>query len=266
MHRHGTRTTGEIALAQVARGKVYSCRSDETIPGVLEIMTQNKNFSVSVHFADRTEAGRLLAERLARYANRADTLILALPRGGVAVAFEMAQALSLPLDILGVRKLGVPDREELAFGAVASGGVRILDPEIIQGFSLSPETIDRVVAAEEAELHRRDSAFRAGRAALSIRDRTVILVDDGIATGSTMLAAIAAVRRLGATRIVVAAGVAPVSTSQELTSQADEVVCLFTPPEFRAVSFFYDRFPQLTDEDVRDLLGRANQRQAPPAA
>jgi putative phosphoribosyl transferase len=218
---------------------------------------------VSGHFADRAEAGRLLAQRLARHADGADTLILALPRGGVAVAFELAQALRLPLDILGVRKLGVPDHEELAFGAIAGGGVRILDPEVIQGYSLSPETIGRVVGTEESELDRRESAFRSGRAPLSIRDHTVILVDDGIATGSTMLAAIAAARQLGATRIVVAAGVAPISTSLELASRADEVVCLLTPREFRAVSLFYDSFPQLTDEDVRNFLHRANQREAP---
>jgi putative phosphoribosyl transferase len=220
---------------------------------------------VSGHFADRGEAGRLLAQRLAQYANRADTLILALPRGGVAVGFELAQALGLPLDILGVRKLGVPEQEELAFGAIASGGVRILDAEIIQAFSLSPEAIDAVTAAEKSELVRREGLFRSGRAALAVRDHTVILVDDGIATGSTMLAAIDAVRRLGARRVIVAAGVAPQTTSQELRARADEVVCLFTPREFRAVSLFYDSFPQLTDEDVRDLLDRASHRQTPRA-
>ena len=220
---------------------------------------------MSGHFADRAEAGRLLARSLARYANRQDAVILALPRGGVAVAFELAQALCLPLDVLLVRKLGVPGYEELAFGAIASGGVRILDPDIIEGFALSAEAIDRVVAAEESEMNRRDSAFRAGRAALSVQDRTVILVDDGIATGSTIRAAIAAARRLGATRIVVAAGVAPLSTSLLLNSEADEVVCLLTPREFRSVSLFYDNFPQLTDDDVRTFLHRASQRAAPSA-
>jgi predicted phosphoribosyltransferase len=207
----------------------------------------------------------LLAGRLARYANRADALLLALPRGGVAVAFELAQALGLPLDVLVVRKLGVPGYEELAFGAVASGGVRILDPDIIEGFALSPQAIEGVVAEAESELLRRESALRAGRAALSIRGRTAILVDDGIATGSTMRAAIAAARRLGAERVVVAAGVAAMSTSLLLNSEADEVVCLLTPREFRSVSLFYDDFPQLTDSDVRNLLHRASQRGAAPA-
>ena len=217
---------------------------------------------MSGRFADRAEAGRLLSQKLARYANRPDALLLALPRGGVAVAFEMAQALCLPLDVLLVRKLGVPGYEELAFGAIASAGVRILDPDIIEAFALSPEAIDRVVAAEESELIRRESAFRAGRAALSVRDRTVILVDDGIATGSTMRAAITSARRLGATRIVVAAGAVPLSTSLLLNSEADEVVCLLTPREFRSVGLFYDSFPQLTDDQVRDFLQRASPRGA----
>jgi putative phosphoribosyl transferase len=219
---------------------------------------------VSSHFVDRAEAGRLLAQKLARYAGRAEALILALPRGGVAVGFELARALGLPLDILTVRKLGVPEYEELAFGAIASGGVRILDPEIIQAFSLSPAVIDSVARAERLELDRRESVFRSGRPAHAVRDRTVILVDDGIATGSTMLAAIEAARRLGAARIVVAAGAAPASTAQELTSKADEVVCLLTPRDFRAVSLFFDSFPQLTDADVRDYLQRAGQGRTSP--
>jgi predicted phosphoribosyltransferase len=220
---------------------------------------------VSGRFADRAEAGRLLAGRLATYANRADVLLLALPRGGVAVAFELARALGLPLDVLLVRKLGVPGYEELAFGAIAGGGVRILDPDVIESFALSQGAIDRVAAEAESELIRRESVFRAGRAALSVQGRTAILVDDGIATGSTMRAAIAAARRLGANRVVVAAGVAPLSTSLLLGSEADEVVCLLTPREFRSVGLFYDDFPQLTDDDVRNLLHRASQRGAAPA-
>ena len=216
-------------------------------------------------FADRAEAGRLLAVRLARYTNQPDALLLALPRGGVAVGYELAQALRLPLDVLLVRKLGVPGYEELAFGAIASGGVRIFDPDIIEAVGLSQKDIEHVVAAEELELDRRAFAYRTGRAALSVRKRTAILVDDGIATGSTMRAAIAAARRLGATRVVVAAGVAPLSTSLELNSEADEVVCLLTPREFRAVGLFYEHFPQLTDDDVRTLLHRVSQLGAPPA-
>jgi predicted phosphoribosyltransferase len=249
-------------LAQFARGKVYSARPNETMAGAPGD-NDREGVLVSNHFADRAEAGRLLGQRLQQYANRADTLILALPRGGVAVGFELAAALGVPMDILGVRKLGVPQHEELAFGAIAGGGVQILDPEVTQAFSLSPETIDAVTAAEKSELDRREALFRSGRAALAVRDRTVILVDDGIATGSTMLAAIDAVSRLGARRVVVAAGVAPRTTAQELSARADEVVCLFTPRDFRAVSLFYDSFPQLTDEDVRDLLDRASRRHAP---
>jgi predicted phosphoribosyltransferase len=213
-----------------------------------------------MQFADRQEAGRLLADRLAKYANRADTLVLALPRGGVPVGYELAQRLSLPLDIIGVRKLGVPGQEELAFGAIASGGVRILDDEIVDALQLSPEIIEQVAAAEQRELDRRESAFRSGGTRQDVRDRTIILVDDGIATGSTMLSAIAAVRQMGATRIVVVAGVAPASTAQELASHADEVICLITPRDFRAVSLFYASFPQLTDEDVRALLRRAQEQ------
>jgi putative phosphoribosyl transferase len=215
-----------------------------------------------MEFSDRLEAGRLLADKLTHYANRADTLVLALPRGGVAVAFELARILCLPLDILGVRKLGVPGHAELAFGAIAGGGVRVLDEEIVQAFRLSPEVVEQVAAAEQQELDRREAAFRSGGSRLPVHDRVVILVDDGIATGSTMLSAIAAVRRMGAARIVVAAGVAPASTALQLASEADEVVCLLTPHEFRAVSLFYSNFPQLSDEDVRGFLRRAHPNQA----
>jgi len=209
-----------------------------------------------MQFLDRLEAGRLLAEKLTQYANRPDAVVLALPRGGVPVGFELAQRLSLPLDIIGVRKLGAPGQEELAFGAIASGGVRILDPEIIEALGLTPEIIEQVASAEHAELDRREAAFRSGGARVPVQGRTVILVDDGIATGSTMLSAIAAVQRLGASRVVVAAGVAPDSTARALAAQADEVVCLLTPREFRSVSLFYADFPQLTDDDVRALLGQ----------
>jgi putative phosphoribosyl transferase len=212
-----------------------------------------------MQFADRLEAGRLLADKLAHYANRTDAVILALPRGGVPVGFELARLLSLPLDVIGVRKLGVPGQEELAFGAIASGGVRILDPEIVEAFGLAPDVIDEVASAEQRELDRRESAFRPDGGLLPVRDRIAILVDDGIATGSTMLSAIAAVRHLGASRVVVAAGVAPASTVRDLGSRADEVVCVFTPRDFRAVSLFYSSFPQLSDEDVRAFLDRARQ-------
>jgi putative phosphoribosyl transferase len=218
-----------------------------------------------MQFADRLEAGQQLADKLAHYANRADAVVLALPRGGVPVGFELARRLSLPLDIIGVRKLGVPGHEELAFGAISSGGVRILDAEIMEAFHLSPEVIEDVTTTEQRELDRRESVFRSGGDRLVVYGRTVILVDDGIATGSTMLSAIAAARRLGAARVVVAAGVAPASTVLELGGRADEVVCVFTPEDFRAVSLFYASFPQLSDEDVRDFLHRARQRETPRA-
>jgi putative phosphoribosyl transferase len=218
----------------------------------------------ALQFADRLEAGRLLAKRLASYANKADAVVLALPRGGVEVGFELAQRLSLPLDIIGVRKLGVPGHEELAFGAVASGGARVIDTDIVEAFELSTETIDRVAAAEQRELERRESAFRVGSGPLKLQGQLVILVDDGIATGSTMRSAVAAVRQMGAEHIVVAAGVAPATVARELAAQADEVVCLHTPHDFRAVSIFYTSFPQLTDENVRNFLQRAAQGAVPP--
>jgi putative phosphoribosyl transferase len=214
-------------------------------------------------YADRAEAGRVLARNLQQYAKRTDAIVLALPRGGVVVAFEIAQALCLPLDVLLVRKLGVPGYEELAFGAIASGGERILDAEVVEAFALAPQVIERVVAAEQAELVRRESVFRSSRGALALRGQTAILVDDGIATGSTTRAAIEAARRLGAARIVVAAGVAPLATALALKSEADEIVCPLTPREFRSVSLFYDDFPQLSDEDVRSLLNRAVRHGAP---
>jgi putative phosphoribosyl transferase len=219
---------------------------------------------VPPYFENRAEAGRLLAEKLQRYARSADAVVLALPRGGVPVGFELARALGLTLDVLLVRKLGVPGQEELAFGAIASGGVRILDADVVQAFSLTAETIHRVQAAEEAELQRRESLFRSGLPPIPVEGRAAILVDDGIATGSTMLAAIEAVKRLGASQVVVAASVAPASTARKLAAAADQVVCLFTPREFRAVSLFYASFPQLTDEDVRNLLRRASRRGPSP--
>ncbi|MGB0037078.1 MAG: phosphoribosyltransferase [Candidatus Acidiferrales bacterium] len=205
-------------------------------------------------FRDRKEAGRLLAEKLAAYKNRFDVIVLALPRGGVAVAHEIAEALQAPLDVFLVRKLGVPGFEELAMGAIAMGGVEVINSDIAEGFNLSDHEIRRVVAAEQKELERRQRLYRAFRPPLDVQDRIVILVDDGIATGSTMRVAIEALKRLKPARIIVAAGVAPLSTYLLLGAEADEVVCLETPREFRAVGQFYSDFPQLTDRDVCDLL------------
>jgi len=203
---------------------------------------------------DRRSAGRQLAEKLEHYANRKGVIVLGLPRGGVPVAHEIAQKLHAPLDALVVRKLGLPGYSELAMGAIASGGVEVVDPDMVEQFGLSQAAITRVVQAERKELQRRELAYRGSTAAPEVKGRTVILVDDGVATGSTMRAGIEAVKRLGAARIVVAIGVAPLSTKLLLEGDADEVVCLMAPREFAAVSVFYDEFPQLTDDDVTELL------------
>jgi predicted phosphoribosyltransferase len=203
---------------------------------------------------DREQAGRLLAERLAKYANRDDVLILALPRGGVPIAHEIAKRLQAPMDTFVVRKLGVPGFEELAMGAIATGGSEYLDENIVRSFEISREVIDEVVQAERAEMARRDRAYRGARGPIDVRGRVVILVDDGIATGSTIRVAIAALRRLGPARVIVAAGVAPASTAKMLAAEADEFVALLTPENFRAVGQFYESFPQLTDDDVRTVM------------
>jgi putative phosphoribosyl transferase len=203
---------------------------------------------------DREQAGQLLAERLAKYANRDDVLILALPRGGVPIAHEIAKRLQAPMDTFVVRKLGVPGFEELAMGAIATGGSEYIDENIVRSFEISREVIEEVVQAERAEMARRDRAYRGARGAIDVRGRVVILVDDGIATGSTIRVAIAALRRLGPARVIVAAGVAPASTAKMLAAEADEFVALLTPENFRAVGQFYESFPQLTDDDVRTVM------------
>jgi putative phosphoribosyl transferase len=214
---------------------------------------------------DRREAGRLLAEKLTAYAGRPDVIALGLARGGVEVAYEIAQALKIPLDVFLVRKLGVPGYQELAMGAVSTGGVQVINRDVVESFGLSEAEINRVIRAERRELERREEAYR-GQRRLDLRGRTVILADDGIATGSTMRAAIEAVRKSGAARVVVAVGVAPLSTYLILSAEADEVACLMTPRDFWAVGQFYDDFPQLTDEDVRNLLAQAMEEGARTAA
>jgi len=210
-------------------------------------------------FHNRAHAGRLLAQELSAYANRPDVVVLALPSGGVPVAREIAASLSAPLDVFLVRKLGVPGYAELALGAIATGGVEITNPDVIEEFHLSRKDIESIVSAEKREMQRREAVFRGDRLVPDLRGRTVILVDDGIATGSTMRAAMEGVKRLGAARIVVAAGVAPLSTCLLLRSEADDVVCVLTPRELRAVGLFYDHFPQLSDDDVCSLLDEARQ-------
>jgi erythromycin esterase-like protein/predicted phosphoribosyltransferase len=214
-------------------------------------------------FANRTEAGRLLAELLRRYAGRDDVMVLALPRGGVPVAFEVARALDAPLDVFLVRKLGVPGHQELALGAIATGGTRVVNRQLIESLGLPSEAVEAVAARELQELQRRERAYRGDRPPPDLSGRTVILVDDGLATGSTMLAAIHAVRRDEPARVVVAVPVAAPEVCDALRAEADEAICLFTPTPFRAVGVWYEDFTQVTDEEVRDLLQRARRQDAP---
>ncbi|MGE0517965.1 MAG: erythromycin esterase family protein [Candidatus Binatia bacterium] len=210
-------------------------------------------------FRDRTEAGRLLASKLAAYANRPDVLVLALPRGGVPVAYQVARALGAPLDVFVVRKLGVPGYEELAMGAVATGGARVLNDEVVQRLHIPDYLIDATAAREKQELARRERLYRGGRAAPDVRGRTVILVDDGLATGATMQAAIKALRQQQPARIVVAVPTAAPDTCEQLKSEVDEVVCGITPEPFHAVGRWYEDFSQTSDDEVRDLLARRQQ-------
>jgi predicted phosphoribosyltransferase len=215
-------------------------------------------------FHDRTQAGQLLAERLIpQYGKHDDTLVLALPRGGVPVAFEVAQRLHAPLDVFVVRKLGVPGHEELAMGAIATGGIRVFNPQVLDQFNLSQRVIDDVVAREQEELERRDRAYRGTRPAPAVEGRTIILIDDGIATGSTMRAAVSALRRLNPARIVIAVPTVASSTCAELKPEADDVIAVITPELFYGVGQWYQDFSQTTDEEVRELLAEANRtRQA----
>jgi putative phosphoribosyl transferase len=212
-------------------------------------------------FSNRTEAGQLLAEKLANYADRTGVIVLGLPRGGVPVAYEVAERLGVPLDVFIVRKLGVPGFEELAVGAIASGGVRVLNEDVMRALPNADETIESVTAKETVELERREQSYRDGRPAPELRDRIVILVDDGLATGATMRAAVKALRQRGAAKIVVAVPVGPPDTCRELEEQADETICLCTPEFFQAVGQYYEDFSQTSDEDVRELLSRAAQDQ-----
>ena len=210
-------------------------------------------------FRDRTEAGRLLAFQLIHYADRPNVLILALPRGGVPVAFEIARFLNLPLDVFFVRKLGVPRQEELAMGAVASGNVRILQPDVIEGLRIPRSVIEAVTAEETRELARRERAFRGDRPRLQVSGRNIILVDDGLATGSTMRAAVTALNLQSPERIIVAVPVADSETCDEIKNEVDEIICLRTPTSFYAVGSWYETFPQLTDEEVREFLRNADE-------
>ena len=208
-------------------------------------------------FPNRAEAGRQLAEKLESYTGRDNVIVLGLPRGGVPVAYEVAKRLRAPLDVFIVRKLGVPGFEELAAGAIASGGVRVLNEEVVRAIPYASEAIEAVTAKETSELQRREHIYREGRPAPELRDKVVILVDDGLATGATMRAAVKALQQRSTAKIIVAVPVGPPDTCEELAREADEAVCLSTPPFFQAVGQYYEDFSQTSDDDVRDLLARA---------
>ena len=204
--------------------------------------------------ANRAEAGRQLAERLGDYAGRDDVVVLGLPRGGVPVAAEVARALEAPLDVFLVRKLGVPGREELAFGAIALGGARVLNGDVVAALGIDDETIESVASREQAELERRAEAYRGSAEPPDVRGRTAILVDDGLATGATMRAAVEAVRALGPERVVVAVPAAASETCAQLARHVDEIVCLLTPEPFVAVGLWYRDFSETSDDEVRAAL------------
>jgi putative phosphoribosyl transferase len=210
-----------------------------------------------MRFRDRREAGRLLAQRLGAYKGREDLLVLALPRGGVPVGFEVARELQAPLDVLLVRKLGLPGHEELAIGAVATGGIRVVDESLLAQFGISRATLEQIAEREQLELQRREQAYRGALPPHEVRGKTVLLVDDGLATGSSMRAAVLALRQSAPARLVVAVPVAPPSTCAALREEADDVVCARTPEPFSAVGQWYEDFRQTTDEEVRELLAAA---------
>ena len=221
---------------------------------------------MTTQFKDRAEAGRALATRLTSFANRPDVLVLALPRGGVPVAAEVAKSLNLPLDVFVVRKLGLPEHPELAMGAIASGGVLVLNRDVVGGLQIPELVIDAVVAQEQEELARRQRTYRDDLPSPNVKGKTIILIDDGIATGSTMTAAVAALRQLNAGRIVVAAPVIAHSTFYQIHNAADEVAAVIEPEEFHGVGQFYEDFSQTTDDEVRRILAETNHREAAVAA
>jgi putative phosphoribosyl transferase len=210
-------------------------------------------------YRDRIEAGQVLATRLMKYADRPDVIVLALPRGGVPVAFEVAKALHAPLDVFVVRKLGVPGHEELAMGAIATGDVRVINLEVVRMLNIPDAVIDAVAAREQQELLRREQLYRDDRPPPDVTGRIVILVDDGLATGSTMRAAVTALGQQHPARIVVAVPVAAPSTCEEFEAEVDEIVCGQTPEPFYGVGYWYEDFSQTSDKEVHDLLAQAEQ-------
>jgi predicted phosphoribosyltransferase len=219
-----------------------------------------------MHFHDRFDAGRQLASQLASFANHADVRVLALPRGGVPVGYEIARALRAPLDVWVVRKLGAPGIPELAIGAIATGGVQLIAPNVTRELGISHHQIEEIAARERLELERREKAYRGDRPPVEVAGKTVLLVDDGLATGATMRAAIAALRHRHPARIVVAVPVAARYICEELSQEADQVLCLWTPSDLSSVGQWYEDFSQTSDDEVCDLLNRASQPAEPPAA
>jgi putative phosphoribosyl transferase len=215
-------------------------------------------------FKDRREAGQMLGEELRHrgYADRSELLVLALPRGGVPVAYEVARSLHAPLDVFIVRKLGVPGHEELAMGAIASGGVRVLNGEVVRMLRIPKPIIDRAALIEQSELERRQRDYRGDRPVPDVRGRAVILIDDGLATGATMRAAAAALRQQGPAKVAVAVPVAAEETCEEFRGEVDDVICAVTPEPFNAVGLWYEDFSQTSDDEVRDLLDRAWRRES----
>lgn len=211
---------------------------------------------MNTRFRNRTEAGQALAAKLKKFKANPNAIVLALPRGGVPVAFEIASALKLPMEVFIVRKLGVPGQEELAFGAIASGDTVVFNDSIVNSLRIPEDTIARVIANARVELERRERIYRLGREPLSVRGRTVIIVDDGLATGATMHAAVAALRKMDPARIVVAVPVAAIGTCEAITKDGDTCVCAATPEPFYGVGMWYDDFRQTSDLEVLELLGR----------
>jgi putative phosphoribosyl transferase len=217
------------------------------------------SFEPPIHplFHDRTDAGRVLAADLAAYAGRSDIIVLGLPRGGVPVAYEVARALGAPLDVFLVRKLGLPGQEEFAMGAIASGGIRLINEQVVEAYGISDAEIEAISAAEQRELERRERSYRDGRPLTELEGRTVILIDDGLATGFTMRAAVLAIRLEDPARIVVAVPVAAAETCDEFREIVDDIVCSETPEPFQAVGIWYEDFAQTTDAQVHELLSAA---------
>lgn len=211
-------------------------------------------------FKNRRDAGKILAKELSQYAGRSDVIILALPRGGVPVAYEVARALNLPLDVFIVRKLGLPDRKELAIGAIATGGARVLNHDIIRILNIPREVINIVAKQELQELKRREQSYRGDRPAPEVRGRTVILIDDGLATGASMRAAVAGLRAQQPAKIVVAVPAGAIEVCEAFASEVDEIVCALTPEPFYGVGKWYEDFSQTSDEEVRILLQEANRQ------